>query len=52
MIFLYCLLGSIVGTLIANASIVIFGVFLKNKKGGGLNGKKNKKGGGLNGKKN
>ena len=41
MIFLYSLLGSIVGTLLANFSIVVFGVLLKNKKGGVLNVKKN-----------
>ncbi len=41
MVFVYSLLGSIIGTLIANASIVFFGVLLKNKKGGGVNGKKN-----------
>ena len=41
MTFLSCVLGSIVGTLIANASIVFFGVWLKNKKGGGFIVKKN-----------
>ena len=41
MFFLYSVLGAIVGTLIANASIVIFGVFLKNKKGGVSSVKKN-----------
>lgn len=41
MIFLYSLLGAIVGTLIANFGIVVFGVWLKNKKGGGSDVKKN-----------
>ena len=41
MVFIYSLLGAIVGTLIANFSIVVFGVWLKNKKGGGSNVKKN-----------
>lgn len=34
MIFLYAFGGSVVGTLFANACIVFFGVWLKNKKGG------------------
>lgn len=41
MIFVYSMLGAIVGTLIANFSIVVFGVLLKNKKGGGSSVKKN-----------
>lgn len=41
MVFVYSLLGSIVGTLIANFSIVVFGVLLKNKKVGVSNVKKN-----------
>lgn len=34
MVLLYSILGSLVGTIVANASIVFFGVWLKNKKGG------------------
>lgn len=41
MIFVYSFLGAITGTLIANFGIVVFGVWLKNKKGGGTNVKKN-----------
>ena len=41
MVILYSILGSLVGTIVANASIVFFGVWLKNKKGGGACGKKN-----------
>lgn len=38
---LLCLLGSILGTLVTNLGIVVFGVWLKNRKGGGINVKKN-----------
>lgn len=41
MVFVYSMLGAIVGTLIANFGIVVFGVWLKNRKGGGVNVKKN-----------
>lgn len=41
MVVLYSILGSLVGTIVANAGIVVFGVWLKNKKVGGACGKKN-----------
>lgn len=40
MVVLYSILGSLVGTIVANAGIVVFGVLLKNKKGGGVSVKK------------
>lgn len=41
MFFVYSMLGGFVGTLVANFSIVAFGVWIKNKKGGVSNVKKN-----------
>lgn len=39
--FILIIIGAFVGTLVANASIVFFGVWLKSKKGGGVSDKKN-----------